>query len=194
MYKVFDFNNVLNFIEYNQLSNLEDSSLRVFKKAEIKAANLSNIYNFFIAHQSPLDALKLWYNDYIIIDAAGGLVRDMDNFLWIYRNGKWDLPKGKLDHGENLQDAAKREVMEECGLEGELKIVKEIYVSFHTYIMKGSKVLKRTHWYLMDYNGSTELSPQLEEGITDVKWVVKGQCKEYAMISYPLISEVWNSL
>ncbi|MDB2385004.1 NUDIX domain-containing protein [Polaribacter sp.] len=102
-----------------------------------------------------------------IIVAGGGLVLNKsDEILFIYRNEKWDLPKGKVEENELIEAAAIREVEEECGIEN-LILKEKIITTYHTYFFKGLK-LKETHWYLMqsDYKGN--LTPQLEEGITDV--------------------------
>jgi 8-oxo-dGTP pyrophosphatase MutT (NUDIX family) len=53
----------------------------------------------------------------MIIKAGGGIVvNEQNEVLLIYRRGKWDLPKGKLDDGETIEECALREVKEETGL------------------------------------------------------------------------------
>ena len=108
---------------------------------------------------------------YIFIKAAGGLVYNLDNqLLMIFRNGKWDLPKGKLELGENLRQCAIREVKEECGVNN-LTITRKITDTYHTYEVKGKSILKCTSWYMMnsDFNGN--LVAQIKEGIKKVEWV-----------------------
>ncbi|GAC1398098.1 MAG: hypothetical protein NVSMB63_18350 [Sediminibacterium sp.] len=107
------------------------------------------------------------------IIAAGGLVQnEQQELLMIYRRGKWDLPKGKLDKGENIEDCAVREVMEETGLvyvdRGEL-----IAVSHHPYFdpYLEEEVVKETYWYAMRVKGNQPLIPQAAEDITSIKWV-----------------------
>jgi 8-oxo-dGTP pyrophosphatase MutT (NUDIX family) len=128
------------------------------------------------------------------IEAAGGLVKNnKGEYLFIFRNGKWDLPKGKLEKGETIKKCAKREVEEECGIKG-LKIVKELPSTFHTYYMEEKPVLKRTYWFEMESDDVTSLIPQTEEGITEVKWVKK---KDFAMVmknTYPSIIDVIDSI
>ena len=85
--------------------------------------------------------------------------------MWIFRNGCWDLPKGKLEPAEDFKTAALREVQEECGLDNQLKISKLLHVSFHTYIQNSKSILKRTHWYKMNYYGQNKLKPQKENYI-----------------------------
>jgi 8-oxo-dGTP pyrophosphatase MutT (NUDIX family) len=105
-----------------------------------------------------------------LIEAAGGLVTNQNgDHLFIYRNDKWDLPKGKIEKKEKTKIAAVREVEEECGIKvnnSEYGICK----TYHTYIYKGEVVLKKTYWFKMRYKGNAKLVPQLEEGITDVRW------------------------
>ena len=73
---------------------------------------------------------------------AGGVVTDEEGrVLWIQRNDKWDLPKGKLEAGESLEEAAIREVEEETGISA-LTITGEAYTTFHTYESEGVVYLK----------------------------------------------------
>jgi 8-oxo-dGTP pyrophosphatase MutT (NUDIX family) len=120
------------------------------------------------------DVKESWKNfvsRYKLIEAAGGLVKnDKDEYLFIFRLGKWDLPKGKAEYDETPEMTALREVEEECNLK-KLKIEKELTKTFHTYVEKGKSILKKTHWYLMSIEGEQDLVPQTEEGITEVKWI-----------------------
>ena len=98
------------------------------------------------------------------------MVYNLDNqLLMIFRNGKWDLPKGKLEIGESIDACAKREVQEECGL-NDLEIVDKLMNTYHTYEHKGQSILKETHWYLMTSSQTDGMSPQIEEGIEKVSW------------------------
>jgi len=106
-----------------------------------------------------------------IIDAAGGLVKNnKGECLFIFRNGKWDLPKGKIEKGEEVEMAAIREVEEECGMTG-LTIIKELPPNYHTYFIKKEAILKCTYWFEMSCDDTSALVPQEEEGITDVQWI-----------------------
>ncbi|MBK0382487.1 NUDIX domain-containing protein [Pedobacter sp. SD-b] len=108
-----------------------------------------------------------------VIEAAGGLVHsDEDKYLFIKRNGRWDLPKGKLEPNEKKKDAAVREVEEECGLKIR-KLGDKLLKTYHVYEIKGKPVLKVSHWYAMEAKSKQKLVPQLEEGITEVKWFKK---------------------
>ena len=112
-------------------------------------------------------------SDYSIIEAAGGVVyNDKNQLLMIFRNEKWDLPKGKLEVDENIKECAVREVEEECGVDN-LKIISELLSTYHTYKLNGKAILKRTFWFKMLTNYNQELVPQAKEGIIKVEWVNK---------------------
>lgn len=124
--------------------------------------------------------------------AGGGLVlNEKGELLMIYRRGKWDLPKGKLDEGETIEDCAVREVMEETGLtsveRGEL-----LEISHHEYFDRHlqEEVIKETHWFAMKAKGEQELIPQTEEDITDIKWVTGAELEACLEDSYPNVVEV----
>lgn len=125
-----------------------------------------------------------------VIEAAGGLVKNgKKDFLFIFRNGKWDLPKGKLEKGEKPKEGAVREVEEECGIAID-KCGKKIVNTYHVYTVKGEVVLKKTYWYKMKYKGKGKLVPQIEEGITDVRWMGKNDIKLVAGNTFPSIMDV----
>ncbi len=125
-----------------------------------------------------------------VIEAAGGLVSNEENkYLFIYRKDKWDLPKGKLDKGEGFREAAVREVEEECGItinsSGD-KICK----TYHIYEVNEQPVMKKTVWYWMRADNQPELTPQLEEGITEARWLAPGDFMLVRENTYPLIKDV----
>jgi len=126
------------------------------------------------------DPDKIWddfHDSFTNIEAAGGIVKNDENkVLFIYRLGKWDLPKGKLEPNESLEHAAVREVEEETGIEN-LKLQNFIGSTYHTYRERenNAQILKTTFWYLMKSTDSKELIPQTEEGITKVEWKSKDE-------------------
>ena len=110
---------------------------------------------------------------YQLIEAAGGVVvNSKREVLWILRNGKWDLPKGKVESGEKVEDAAVREVEEECTVRG-ISRGALLGVTYHTYSYMSKAILKKTYWYEMTCSSKQVLKPQLEEGITEVIWADK---------------------
>lgn len=105
------------------------------------------------------------------IDAAGGLVKnEKGERLFIFRLGKWDLPKGKLKTKESPEEGAIREVAEETGL-SELTINRALHPTWHIYTRKGKEILKRTWWFEMESKSNQRLVPQTEEDISEVRWV-----------------------
>ncbi len=129
-----------------------------------------------------------------VIHAGGGLVKNQRNeYLFIYRNEKWDLPKGKLERDETIEQCALREVEEECGIH-DLTLGEKIKNTYHIYQHKDEKVLKFTHWYKMNYRGNETLIPQLEEGITQVKWVSPTEFDLIRKNTYKNIMEVMNEV
>lgn len=142
-----------------------------------------------------VDQLFSWcFSDFKKIRAGGGLVLNAKGqLLFIYRNDKWDLPKGKLDKGEKKDVAALREVEEECGISGH-SIRKELPSTWHCYEHKGEWVIKVTYWYIMDYPGTSIPKPQEEEGITKVEWRELNQVDDILENTFPSIIDCLENL
>lgn len=143
--------------------------------------NLEQLYSYFAS-------------SFQYIEAAGGLVKNKEGkWLFIFRNGKWDLPKGKIENGESTNVAAIREVEEECSVSG-LIIIKELRSTYHIYEMQGTTFLKRTYWFEMTCSDDSKLTPQLEEGITEVKWISGSDLSEVYNNTYKSIEDVLEEL
>lgn len=126
------------------------------------------------------------------IVAAGGLVtNDFNELLMIFRRGKWDLPKGKLDNGETVEECATREVEEETGI-GNLELGDLVGLTFHEYFDKwvNSDVVKETHWYAMKVKGKPLPTPQAEEHIEKIIWADDTAIKECMQNTYPNIEGI----
>ena len=125
------------------------------------------------------------------LEAAGGLVVNAaQQWLFIYRNGIWDLPKGVVEPGETTEQAATREVEEECGISG-LQIIRELPHTYHIYQMKNKKwVLKKTHWFLMAAGSDAGLKPQAAEGISLAEWRNPKQITDIREGTYGSINEL----
>lgn len=136
---------------------------------------------------------ELWerfISGYKLLEAAGGVVRNTESeILFIWRLGKWDLPKGKIEKGESKKEAATREVEEECGI-SDLQIIRELTPTYHTYELKGKKILKRTYWFEMLTESKETLTPQIEEHIEKVVWVSPDDISEQLANTYNSIREV----
>ena len=125
-----------------------------------------------------------------LIEAAGGVVTNSKKqVLWIRRNDKWDLPKGKVEVDEQIQEAAVREVKEECGLTS-IRLGVLLGVTYHTYSCKDVNVLKKSYWFSMSCPAQQDLIPQLEEGITEVVWADAALHQMYLENTYASISEL----
>lgn len=130
------------------------------------------------------------------IIAAGGLVfNEKNELLFMFRRGKWDLPKGKLDAGESIENCAVREVEEETGVDN-IHLKKLIGKTYHEYFDKwvGADVIKETWWYLMQVNDSKALIPQTEEDIEQVIWADEKMIEQCLENSYPNIIEIIKRL
>ncbi len=130
-------------------------------------------------------------SQFVPVEAGGGLVvSPRGEVLMIFRNGRWDLPKGKLEPGEEIAECAVREVEEECGISN-LKLGKLLTRTYHLYELNGRWILKRTTWYAMKHDGDGELVPQVEEGITDIRWIAPDNLCSYVDNTYATIREVF---
>ena len=124
-----------------------------------------------------------------IIKAAGGLVRKDDRTLMMYRLGKWDLPKGKLERNEKSRSAAVREVEEECNVQ--VHAGRKICSTWHTYAQGGVLILKQTKWYAMDCLNDADMRPQAEEDIEHLEWMTNEEVKVALFNSYASIRFVF---
>lgn len=133
---------------------------------------------------------KAVFKKFEVIQAGGGLVQNENKeVLMIFRRGFWDLPKGKLDKGETMEECAVREVKEETGLKS-IRLKKLLTITYHCYDMGTHHMLKESHWYTMKGKSSEKLVAQVEEDIKEIKWVKKDELPLYAKMTYPSILDV----
>ena len=179
---------------------IDNDRLYIFKNRQELAQRLERFENsdderLYITHRNLNELFEYFAGCFKYIEAAGGLVTLPDGrILMIRRLGKWDLPKGKCEKGETLQETAIREVMEECGLAASPVITGELINTFHTYYRKGNHVLKRTAWFTMTYNGDDALHPQLDEDITEAMWISENQLNIFLQNTYKSIEQVFGKL
>ena len=139
--------------------------------------------------QSFMDEVK---SALLFIKAGGGYVlNDRGDLLMIFRRGFWDLPKGKLDKGETIEECAIREVEEECGI-SRLSIISGAFSTFHLYNEKGKTIVKESVWYKMRSTDKSELVPQTEEDILEARWVATPVSSDLIDEAYLSIREVIN--
>ncbi len=198
MYKVFIKANVL------YISNEPIKSPKGFKKVTNIEFVDDNIFTNIIPDLESVfldpicyclygaDPVLIWRRyrkQYKLVIAGGGLVKNAkEKILFIFRNGSWDLPKGKAEYAELIAETALREVKEECGLLN-LILSDHLIDTYHTYDLKGSRKLKKTSWFLM-HSDDKELIPQTEEGITKIKWVKEEKMEKIYANTYPSIMDV----
>ncbi len=151
---------------------------------------LNKIDHLYIFHPD-LDELRDAFSScFKNILAAGGLIRNKSGqYLFIRRRSKWDLPKGKLDKGESFEQAALREVGEECGI-GSLMILYRLMSTYHSYLLDNEPVLKKTLWFEMLYSGNKEGVPQKAEDITEIRWFNPEDLSVVINDTYPSILDV----
>lgn len=147
-------------------------------------------YHFY--HKTEGKLLEHLYAKLPVVLAGGGKVYNAKKeILFIHRNGKWDLPKGKAEKKEDMQTTAIREVEEETGVSG-LEVTKFLYKTYHVFKRNREFRLKVTYWFEMktDYDG--ELVPQKNEGIMKVKWKDKKKTKKALLDSYANIKLLFS--
>jgi len=181
------------------ITELEPKKKEVYEQIAAEVFDLKMVYTWILAHSKRYfyvhctDAksfMKEVTKSLTLIEAAGGLVlNENGKYLFIYRNDKWDLPKGKIEKDEKVKEAAVREVEEECGITVS-RLGEKICKTYHVYVNRGEVVLKKTHWFEMGYQGQEKLKPQKEEGITAVKWFKKSQIDTILKNTFPSIVDV----
>ena len=153
----------------------------------LKSKKVSGVY-FYHPRQEKLE--QHFYKRFPKVEAAGGLVENKDGrFLFIYRNNKWDLPKGKIEKKEIILDAAVREVTEETGT-ADLIVTKPLPITHHIYKANGKYKLKLTHWFLMKTKYDAPLVPQIEENIQKAEWKTKEEIPKILENAYENIKIV----
>ncbi|QCW99190.1 NUDIX hydrolase [Aggregatimonas sangjinii] len=172
MYKVFV--NERPLILTNNITETKESNCFLLNEKAIndaiEALVKKKLKKAYIYHPNAEEILKKFTDKIALEVAAGGVVTNKEGkVLFIYRNDKWDIPKGKLDKGETIEECALREVEEETGVTG-LKIENYLRTTYHVFKRKGKYKLKEVHWYAMKTNFKGKLKPEKSEGIEKVKW------------------------
>ena len=153
-------------------------------KKIVKKISKGKLFYVNLYHSKQEKLLKHLFKKLPVVVAGGGLVvNPKQEVLFIYRNGRWDLPKGKIEKGESIEEGAIREVEEETGVKN-LKISKFLQETYHVFQRKGKYKLKVTHWYEMTTDYSGELVPEENEGIKKVKWKNKEKSRKALQKSY----------
>jgi 8-oxo-dGTP pyrophosphatase MutT (NUDIX family) len=186
MYKVFVNDKPL-FLT-NKIQKETDFQLFLLESIDIRQLVIkifnNKVKKAYLYHPDEKEIMRKLKAKMPVNKAAGGLVYNkMGEVLFIFRNGKWDLPKGGVEKGEKRKMAAMREVEEETGV-GKLTVTGKLQKTYHIFKRNGKFKLKVTHWYEMKSTYSGELSPQLEEGIEKVAWLNPEEITEALKNSY----------
>lgn len=186
MYKVFVNDSPL--ILTNRLSETVNGNYFLLNGTAIKDAINALVKNkleeAFIYHPNNEEILKKFTKKIPLVVAAGGVVTNKKGkVLFIYRNDKWDLPKGKLEKGETFEECAIREVMEETGVT-DLTIENYLRTTYHIFKRNGKYKLKEVHWYAMKTAYDGKLIGDKKEGIIKVKWKGPQKIKKALENSY----------
>ena len=142
------------------------------------------VTNAYLYHPDEDFLIKNFKDKLTINKAGGGLVEnEKGQILFIFRNGKWDLPKGGIEKNETIEETSIREVEEETGCFN-LKIEKKLQKTYHVFKRNGEYKLKITYWYAMTTEYQGALKGQIDEGIEKVVWVDKEDIPELLKNSY----------
>lgn len=172
------------------VNELSDS---VVKKTlnSIRSDNTDAVIFF---HKNLQELKEAFWKQFTIIQAGGGLVHnEQGEILCIFRRGRWDLPKGKLDPDESLEECAVREVQEETGLQPIL-LENHLVTTYHTYHQDNLDILKETYWYKMKSSSHSNLTAQTAEDIQQVEWIAKENMPMVLANTYQAITDVLASV
>ncbi len=201
MYKVFFNQKLINIFSQENITLNKSNTQNVenYSTTDVQKWFQSFIKNstseVCLIHPNPEFFFGVFTAAFLKIDAAGGIVLNKSKeMLFIYRNGVWDLPKGKAEEGETMEETAIREVEEECGIY-RLQIVKKLPSTYHIYQSpykktKGKWILKETFWYEMKYFGLNTGIPQEEENITEIKWFASNELDEVLHNTYENLKQI----
>lgn len=195
MYKVFVNDKPL-FLT-NEIVKETDFQLFLLESVDIKQVIVKMFQNkipkAFLYYPDEKEIMKKLKAKIPVVKAGGGLVyNDKGEVLFIFRNGKWDLPKGGIEKREEIDETAIREVEEETGVTG-LKIVQKLQKTYHVFKRNGRYKLKVTHWFEMKTNFDGIPQGQIEEGIEKVAWLKPDEVKEALKNSYENIKLLFET-
>ncbi len=194
MYKVFVNDKPL-FLT-NEIIKETDFQMFLLDSVDIKQLVSKMFHNkvqkAYLYHSDAKEIMKVLKSKIPVQKAGGGLVyNENGDVLFIFRNGKWDLPKGGTEKGEDIEETAIREVEEETSVK-DLKITDRLQKTYHIFKRNGDYKLKITHWFEMQTTYKGELTGQLDEGIEKVEWVDPNKIPEILSNSYENIKLLFN--
>jgi 8-oxo-dGTP pyrophosphatase MutT (NUDIX family) len=188
-YKVFIESSYIFFSETDQnLPNWPHLSPHSYEELCVQVQNR----NFQVVSADPKLAMFSFFKEFKFVQTAGGLVQQAqaDAYLWMHRFEHLDLPKGKIEKGEGVLQAAIREIQEETGLTGSFEEVAQLPNTYHVYSFKNKSIFKENNWFVFRFTGDAHLKPQMEEGIEAVFWLSESVWKERLTETYPGLREM----
>ena len=136
------------------------------------------------------NAKAVFLTHFTNIEAAGGIIQNENKeILFIFRRGKWDLPKGKIENNETPEICAAREIEEETGVKN-LILKHKIGETYHIYEENKTMILKTSHWFYFISNEQQDTAAQTEEDISEVKWIHTRSIKEPMANTYQNIRDI----
>lgn len=158
----------------------------------IRIIRTTRVKRLYLTHDNPKKLLSGFKKKLPVTIAAGGVVQNEEGkLLFIYRKKRWDLPKGRIDKGETLEGAAKREVKEETGVK-KIKVGKLAGVTYHVFKRNNRYQLKETHWFFMKTSYKGVLTPEFKEDITKASWKNKSKTAKAIKKTYPNIEDLFD--
>lgn len=196
MFKVYYNNKIILFTEretkeksFTKISFLDEDKIKFELNIFLNIVGSGNIN---IYGKEFLEVPNIVKSQFVFIRAAGGVVKDSSGrILVIDRLGHLDFPKGKVEKLEIDEDAATREVCEECGIQRyDLILEHKIKNVYHIYPYKSGFALKETAWFLMTFTENYELTPQIEENIVSVSWINPDEINIFKARTYPSLHDL----
>lgn len=179
-------------ISSEQLIQMHEPELKNIESL-LHALEDNAIHGYVWQSHQPEAVFQKLMSHFEIWQAAGGLIINYQGqVLLMFRRGKWDLPKGKMEENETPERTARREVTEETGLH-HIHIENKLTDTWHAYHQFGKDIMKQTHWYKMQFTGTELTVPQIEEDILDIQWIKPENISKYMKYSYPNLKAVFES-
>jgi 8-oxo-dGTP pyrophosphatase MutT (NUDIX family) len=177
------------YVHHDDAVFIDELNLHTIKSM-IHEMQESSVHAGVFFHKDLKELKDTFFKKFTLVKAAGGFVLNGNNeVLMMFRRGKWDLPKGKLDKKESFEECAIRETGEETGLKS-IKLISPLNITYHTYHEGTRFVLKETRWFKMKVSNEQKLTPQAAEQITKLEWVEKNDLKKYLQNCFPLVNDV----
>ncbi len=182
----------INFNEFHDDVLIQHASVRIIDQylQLLKSKANKKVDSITFQVDNYKEAIKFIKGSYTLVKAGGGIVENNGHVIMIYRMKKWDLPKGKRDNKESLKETAVREVEEECNIK--VKLLDKVCNTYHTYKRNGKNILKKTYWYAMHCVDDSEMKPQGEEDIEEVRWMTMAEVHQALYNSYPSVRQVFR--